>query len=335
MQERDSITAYHMSHAYRERIARIPLPPPPPPPPQPTVDEDLLSTLRVVTPHSLDGFEMTHSDITHPDSVGRLYGPAVGAEDAARELEESVLGGYSRHKGKGRDVAKRIAMHTLSDSGSELDIPIAQSMPAHKKRKIASEATDIADALERSVVDDHTPSIVVGPSPVHKLVTSARGKGKGKQVQREGSIDSVSATPKQPRRRIGPRKKFDALPPQTQEVLGVASATASISGELTPAGSRPASPALTSASATVYELDESIPPLKRAKKVDDASMLKRIRTLEEAQRKVWTNIARREVAKAIHSVFLTVNGVNLNGAHCYFYRYTNTMPKAICRDRRN
>ncbi|KAI0961394.1 hypothetical protein AcV7_000503 [Taiwanofungus camphoratus] len=295
--ERDSITAYHMSHAYRERIARIPLPPPPPPPPQPTVDEDLLSTLRVVTPHSLDGFEMTHSDITHPDSVGRLYGPAVGAEDAARELEESVLGGYSRHKGKGRDVAKRIAMHTLSDSGSELDIPIAQSMPAHKKRKIASEATDIADALERSVVDDHTPSIVVGPSPVHKLVTSARGKGKGKQVQREGSIDSVSATPKQPRRRIGPRKKFDALPPQTQEVLGVASATASISGELTPAGSRPASPALTSASATVYELDESIPPLKRAKKVDDASMLKRIRTLEEAQRKVWTNIARREVAK--------------------------------------
>ena len=32
MQERDSITAYQMSHHYRDRLARIPLPPPPPPP---------------------------------------------------------------------------------------------------------------------------------------------------------------------------------------------------------------------------------------------------------------------------------------------------------------
>jgi DNA helicase INO80 len=47
----------------------------------------------------------------------------------------------------------------------------------------------------------------------------------------------------------------------------------------------------------VYELDEAVPPLRRAKKVDDVAMLKRVKALEEAQRKVWTNIARRDVAK--------------------------------------
>ena len=126
-----------------------------------------------------------------------------------------------------------------------------------------------------------------------------KGKGKGKQTQREDSVDSISATPKQ-RKKLGPRKKFDTLPPQTQELLGIAgtgSTSASVAGDVTPSASRPASPALTSISATVYELDEPIPALRKAKKVDDTVMMKRVRNLEEAQRKVWTNIARRDVPK--------------------------------------
>ncbi|KAF7311017.1 SNF2 family helicase ATPase [Mycena chlorophos] len=46
-----------------------------------------------------------------------------------------------------------------------------------------------------------------------------------------------------------------------------------------------------------FELGEEVPPLKKAKKVDDGVMVKRIKTLEESQRKVWTSIARRDVAK--------------------------------------
>jgi hypothetical protein len=45
-------------------------------------------------------------------------------------------------------------------------------------------------------------------------------------------------------------------------------------------------------------MDMIIPPLKRAKKVDEATMLKRIKALEESQRKVWKNIARKEIPKA-------------------------------------
>jgi len=37
--------------------------------------------------------------------------------------------------------------------------------------------------------------------------------------------------------------------------------------------------------ATVFEFDEQVPQLKRAKKVNDAMMLKRVRGLEETQRR--------------------------------------------------
>ncbi|KAJ3768542.1 FACT complex subunit-domain-containing protein [Lentinula raphanica] len=46
----------------------------------------------------------------------------------------------------------------------------------------------------------------------------------------------------------------------------------------------------------IYELDEIVPPLKKAK-MDDAALLKRVKTLEEAQHKGWTTIARRDVVK--------------------------------------
>ena len=45
--------------------------------------------------------------------------------------------------------------------------------------------------------------------------------------------------------------------------------------------------------------------MKRAKKVDDSTMLKRIKALEESQRKVWTNIAKRDVAKVKGKIFTT------------------------------
>ncbi|KAG1854090.1 P-loop containing nucleoside triphosphate hydrolase protein [Suillus tomentosus] len=102
-----------------------------------------------------------------------------------------------------------------------------------------------------------------------------------------------SATPKG-RKRGGGGKKL--LPPDTLEGLGIASAGASVAGDIKPSASRPVLPALT-ATSVVYELDDIIPPLKRAKKIDENAVAKRLKTLEEAQKKVWTNITRREVAK--------------------------------------
>ncbi|PCH33516.1 hypothetical protein WOLCODRAFT_135169 [Wolfiporia cocos MD-104 SS10] len=275
--DRDTRTAYNMSHEYRDRIARIPPPPPPPPPPLPEEDPMMRAVSPSLNPY--EGYEMVHSDFTQMDERGRLRVIMGDPEHAS----------HSRHKGKGKDHGRRSNTHQMPDSESELDIPISKTIPPQKKRRIVNDGTDLQD------ISGKGPNSISANVPVNKLVSSAKVKGKGKQAQRENSVDSISTTPKV-RRKPG-RKKYDALPPQTQELLGVPSAAGSVADDVTPSASRPASPALTSVSTTVYELDESIPPLKRAKKIDDASMLKRVKTLQEAQRKVWTNIARREVPK--------------------------------------
>ena len=267
-----------MSHHYRDRLARIPPPPPPLPPPPPIEDEPLLLKMRAPSPSS-DVYEVGHPDF-HSDVM-------YMGDEGGRDFDDVAPSG--RRKGKGKEVAKRPPVAT-SDGDSDSDVPISAMRPPQKKRRVERDNGDIADD-QRSVIDE--PISMVGVSPAHKLVTNAKGRGKGKQ--REQSTDSVSATPKQ-RKKPGPRKKLDNLPPATQELLGVGSAAPSVSGDATPVGSRPPSPTPTNISA-MYELDEAIPPLKRARKVDDAAMMKRVKNLEEAQRKVWMNIARRDVAK--------------------------------------
>ena len=46
-----------------------------------------------------------------------------------------------------------------------------------------------------------------------------------------------------------------------------------------------------------YNIGEPIPDLKKGKKVDQLVLAKRLVALEEAQRKVWLNIARRDIPK--------------------------------------
>lgn len=245
----------------------MPLPPPTPPPMPPSVEDELLSTLHASPP---------------PDAYDYRAGyEPFRAEDAAQMVEDSYLG----RNQKRRDSLKRAADGVVSDESSDLEVPASsRSRPAAKKRKVDKDSASIADEFERSVG---------GLSP--SKFTSSKAKGKGKQgLLRETSLDSVlpSATPKGRKRATG--KKI--LPPDTLEGLGIGSAAGSIAGDITPSASRPVSPALT-ATSVVYELDEVVPPLRRAKKVDENAMAKRLKSLEEAQKKVWTNIARRDVAK--------------------------------------
>jgi DNA helicase INO80 len=162
-----------------------------------------------------------------------------------------------------------------SDEESELDVPLAQ---APKRRKTGKEPhQEIAVHLQG----------VSSASLYSTPPTFAKGKGKNK-VAGELMPDVEGKSRKKP----GPKRKAELQLPGLQEI-GIAH---SLSGEETPVASRPASPVPTVMS-TIYELDEVIPPLKKARKVDDATMVKRVRNLEEAQRKVWTNIARSHVVK--------------------------------------
>ncbi|KAI0307777.1 SNF2 family N-terminal domain-containing protein [Multifurca ochricompacta] len=261
--------------------------------PQPqSVEDELLSTLRQISPGD------DRRDDNRSPTMQRFHGQENGAEDAARELEESVLGSSTPSKGKRKSGETKKHSYVASDpSSSDLDIPIARDQGRANKRRKLRKDSDITADLERSIAEDQRS--VASAQDVQKPAPSVKAKRKGKARQgiREHSVDSVSATPKASRKRPAARRKLDAIAPQTLESLGLGSAPASIAGDLTPGGSRPPSPTLTATSATVFEMDTVIPPLKKAKKVDDATMLKRIKALEETQRKVWKNIARREIPK--------------------------------------
>jgi len=283
-----------LSGRYTAVLERIPVfvPHPAREPQAQSVEDELLSTL----PHGSPGHDFRDGD--NSSAAQRFHKQENGAEDAARELEESVLGPSTPSKGKTKSGEAKRPPYAASDaSSSDLDIPIARDQGrANKKRKVGKDF-DITADLERSIAEDQRS--VASAQDAHKSIsTKAKGKGKGKLGIREQSVDSVSATPKASRKRPSARRKLDALAPQTLETLGLGSAPASIAGDITPGGSRPPSPTLTATSGTVFEMDMVIPPLKKAKKVDGATMLKRIKALEESQRKVWKNIARREIPKA-------------------------------------
>ncbi|GLB36274.1 putative DNA-binding domain containing protein [Lyophyllum shimeji] len=274
--ERNSATAREISHYYSNRIAQIPLPPPPPAIYESYEMEDDFRDPSSYKPNGID-YE-GDMDPYRFRKLPRKF--SSGAEAAAHELERSILGDfndvnphYASKSGKGRDTSKRI----LSEHG-EIDLarPDDEAGPAHKKQKLDNGAN-----LDNPL---HGPEVKF----------SAKGKVKGKQVLREATPDSASVTPKATRKK-GPRKKLGL---GADLELELASHPPSASGDATPALSisRPPSPAALSLG-IIFELNESIPPLKKAKKVEDHVMAKRVRALEEAQRKVWTNIARRDIAK--------------------------------------
>jgi hypothetical protein len=127
-------------------------------------------------------------------------------------------------------------------------------------------------APKRRRMDDDVPQEV--------LILPTDSKGKGRPGPPLDDVDSVSSM----RGRKRGKKRGDE---------------SSAFGDESP--SRGPSPAPSVASA-VYEIGESIPPLKKARKVDDVTMAKRLRNLEDAQRKVWTMIARKDVVKVTNEL---------------------------------
>jgi DNA helicase INO80 len=234
---------------------------------------------------------MAHSENGyHYDEVGGEHRIVAGDLEVVDDSGLSYSTTLSALRGPGKDVIKRPAS-AGSNSSSELEIPAAyrreKEHDSSKRRKVDRE-NDITDELERSISGEYG-------APHLPRLQGSKGKGKGKQLQREESVESISTIPRAGRKRPVPRKKLDTFPPETLEGLGLGRSSTPLSADMTPNVSRPTSPA--PVTSIVYDFGEIIPPLKRARKVDDGIMLKRIKGLEDAQRKVWTNIARRDVAK--------------------------------------
>lgn len=262
-QDRNTLTAQRMSHYYASRIAIMPLPP----------------TRGGQLPFHEDYREASpFPDYLYKEAHRHRRRSLHGAEDAAHELERSVLGDLNdapttrmlKAPGNSRE-AKR----SPSDAGS--DYPMELGPPSKRRKR------DIEDNCHDSV--DFFPA--------SSNLSNNRGKGR----PRDASPDTISVTLKPSRKKVSRKRLGSELEPEWES----ASHPQPMSGDATPAIfiSQPPSPAPTVPS-IIYELEEEIPPLRKAKKVDEPTMIKRIKTLEESQRKVWTNIARRDIAKVLN-----------------------------------
>ncbi|KAH0590582.1 hypothetical protein H2248_000718 [Termitomyces sp. 'cryptogamus'] len=266
-QDRNTGTARDMSHWYSSRIARIPVRPPSLYN-SPTLEDDLRDSYHMNS-MELDDDAGGYRDQHHNRDFN------VGAADAAHELERSILGDYNDH-----DIAHSSKPGKSRDSG-KLGLPDHSDQqgdkPPAKKRKLDN-------GLPLSA-----PVTVSGDGK-----SSVKRKGKT-ALPRDATPDSLSATPKQPRKKATAKKHL-GLSPELE--LKLSSNPPSAFGDVTPAvsTSRPPSPVPVT-SGIIFELDDEIPPLKKAKKVDEHAIAKRLKALGESQRKVWTNIARRDITK--------------------------------------
>lgn len=262
------MTASELSHHYSRRIESIPLAPPTPPLPA-TLEGELGRIMA-------NGGRINGHDYDHHRS--RLNSSAV------LDFEREMLQDVPLKKKRTDKKRQHISESEIYSHGEQMGLPEDVSGPSAKRRKLENGlATPMNDADHEL---GHEPSISLKLS-LSKLKSKAR-------QQRELSHDSASATgtPKS-RKRAGPKKRT-ALALEVETEYG--SGPASLLGDITPSASRPSSPAPLNTS-MVYGLDEQMPPMKKAKKVDDATLVKRIKTLEESQKKVWTNIARRDIVK--------------------------------------
>ncbi|KIY45457.1 hypothetical protein FISHEDRAFT_61175 [Fistulina hepatica ATCC 64428] len=88
------------------------------------------------------------------------------------------------------------------------------------------------------------------------------------------------------------------IPPIDElDMSGAVSLAPSVAGDLTP--SRPPTPpgAGPTGITVIYELDDNPPPMPKRPAMDMSAKQKRLKALAEAQKKVWQNIARKDVAK--------------------------------------
>lgn len=181
-------------------------------------------------------------------------------------------------------------------------------IPLSRKRKLDDTEELISDA----------PSSVAPPA-----------KKKGGRQKKVGTGDDAAKPPRKrgPRKPktttpSGPNSKLPSEEPQPlyrqlpqQPYLNRSSPhepplTGSIvfSLDATPVPSAPPSPTLTSATGPFWPLDDPIPPLKKPKRIDQGQAAKRVVALEEAQRRVWLNIARKDIVRVCISYY-AFNGV--------------------------
>ncbi|KIJ45642.1 hypothetical protein M422DRAFT_46685 [Sphaerobolus stellatus SS14] len=263
--ETNTELARRFAHEYQARLAPpTEQVPPPRRPRSASIDRDILRTLND----------------TPPPTNGHSY-------------PEDTPVPHHTSQGKGKRRA--------DDDAASVRVKTENEQPQLTRKRKVDEVEDF--------MSDAASSVVVPPK---------------KKGGRQKKVVQGDENAKPPRKR-GPRKskgatasaagsKLPSEEPQQSNIpvpslLQANRATPSVAGsiigvshDVTPLPSTPSSPALTAVTiqGTVpgfWPLNEPIPPLKKPKKLDHAQAAKRVFALEEAQRRVWHNIARKDVVR--------------------------------------
>ncbi|KAJ3895043.1 SNF2 family DNA-dependent ATPase [Lentinula edodes] len=274
LKERTSLTAQRMSHYYSGKIARLPPQPPSPSPPIPPPHIDEYSYPAHPRDYSPHGYDAPYIDEPYQEHEA----------DDPPPISPPQLQAHAKPKGKIGE--KRPAAQMIADGVDEIGVLSSTTKHAIKKRKLESGTVDLV-ADEEQLLDSEVPKL----QPIPPSVKLVRGK-LVPFTPRDTSLDIVPPG-KYSRKKPGPKKKVPIAPELVQEMPSV---PPSVAGDVTPIASRAATPAPVH-SGVIFEMDEVIPSLKKAKKMDDSAIQKRVKALEDAQRKVWTTIARRDVVK--------------------------------------
>ncbi|KAF8584484.1 hypothetical protein K439DRAFT_1566811 [Ramaria rubella] len=265
--ERNAAVARYAAHDYTARITSLSDRLPPPHRPSSTsIEQDILGTLHDSPPAS-NGHQFLE-DPNYPEVQlrARAKGKRRADSDTESVMVKTEVDGFSSSRKRKLEDNEDL----ISDTPSSIVLPA-------KKKGIRGR------------------KVPTGDDSVKPPRKRAPRKPKGSATA--GSNSKLpSEEPQQLHHQGPPTFPLSRLSPSIAGSVG-------LSLDATPVPSAPPSPTLTAVSSLgfgpgFWPLDESIPPLKKPKKMEHTQAIKRVVALEEAQRRVWLTIARKDVVRA-------------------------------------
>ena len=258
--------ARYTTHDYSARIASLAdrLPQLPHRPRSASIEQDILRTLHDSPPPS-NGHQFAE-DVHLPEHLMRNHGKGK------RRAESDVDSVMVKTEIDGFSSSRKRKLDDMDDPNS--DAPSSIAIPAKRRggrqKKVATGEDGVKPPRKR------------GPRKSKATTTPATGS------------KLPSEEPQHPQLHL-PHPHQNRLSPSIAGSVG-------FSLDATPIPSTPPSPTLTVISSLglgpgFWPLDESLPSLKRPKILEPSQAAKRIVALEESQRRVWLNIARKDVVR--------------------------------------
>lgn len=227
------------------------------------------------------------------------------------ELETQPSAPHTTHRAKGRKLIDSDVESLLPPDADSI-----QTSSRKRKRADAGQLSDSASNVPPVKKKTGRRKPQTNDDPL-KPAKAKRGPRKAKGTATPGTASKLPSEE--------PQAAFQPPSQLHSSRLSPSVPANALPFDITPMPSAPPSPTIVCSSLQgiapgFWPLNEPIPPMNRPKKLDQSQAVKRVLAIEEAQRRVWINIARRDIARVSSNILLTL---------IYF---PNPFPIARCTD---